>query len=59
VPVDVISGKRALPEGDGFELFVPPGISASPSMKRRRVGLGVIADNLVNISRAMAKQPGP
>jgi len=26
---------------------------------RRWVGLGVIADNLVNISRAMAKQPGP
>jgi transposase, IS5 family len=25
----------------------------------RWVGLGVIADNLVNISRAMAKQPGP
>jgi len=28
-------------------------------MKRRWVGLGVIADNLVNISRAMAKQPRP
>jgi IS5 family transposase len=26
---------------------------------KRWVGLGVIADNLVNISRAMAKQPGP
>jgi transposase, IS5 family len=26
---------------------------------RRWVGLGVIADNLVNISRAMAKQPDP
>ena len=25
---------------------------------KRWVGLGVIADNLVNISRAMAKQPG-
>jgi len=27
-------------------------------LKRRGVGLGAIADNLVNISRAMAKQPG-
>ena len=26
---------------------------------RRWVGLAVIADNLVNISRAVAKQPGP
>ena len=26
---------------------------------KRWVGLGVIADNLVNISRAMAKQSGP
>jgi IS5 family transposase len=26
---------------------------------KRWVGLGVIADNLVNISRALAKQPGP
>jgi len=26
---------------------------------KRWVGLGVIADNLVNISRAMAQQPGP
>jgi hypothetical protein len=26
---------------------------------KRWVGLGVIADNLVNISRAMTKQPGP
>ena len=26
---------------------------------KRWVGLGVIADNLVNISRAMAEQPGP
>ena len=26
---------------------------------KRWVGLGVIADNLVNIGRAMAKQPGP
>src|SRR6202008_478754 len=26
---------------------------------KRWVGLGVIADNLVNVSRAMAKQPGP
>ena len=26
---------------------------------KRWVGLGVIADNPVNISRAMAKQPGP
>ena len=26
---------------------------------KRWVGLGVIADNLVNISRAMANQPGP
>jgi transposase, IS5 family len=25
---------------------------------KRWVGLGVIADNLVNISRAMTKQPG-
>jgi len=25
---------------------------------QRWVGLGVIADNLVNISRVMAKQPG-
>jgi transposase, IS5 family len=26
---------------------------------KRWVGLGVIADNLVNVSRAIAKQPGP
>jgi len=26
---------------------------------KRWVGLGVIAANLVNISRALAKQPGP
>jgi hypothetical protein len=26
---------------------------------KRWVGLGMIADNLVNISRAMTKQPGP
>jgi transposase, IS5 family len=26
---------------------------------KRWVGLGVIADNLVNISRLMTKQPGP
>ena len=26
---------------------------------KRWVGLGVIADNLVNISRVIAKQPGP
>jgi IS5 family transposase len=31
---------------------------ATTGMKRW-VGLGVIADNLINISRAMAKQSGP
>jgi IS5 family transposase len=33
-------------------------INGEAGMKRW-VGLGVIVDNLVNISRAMTEQPGP
>jgi transposase, IS5 family len=42
---------------------IPSRSTKSPERKReqkkRWVGLGVIAFNLVNISRAMAQQPGP